>query len=434
MMNPCRMKRVLFPVVLIVLMAMATGMAASEAGGQQMVTITVTVVDQDDNPVANTQLSAAWEGGSTTAVTKSNGKAFLDVPEGADVTIEAEHSQYIKNLPYEVTDASAESITIDVAEKASATLTVTDSEGPVREARVRFWQNGEIIVSDVTDSDGEFSTGVIEAGEYRVTVSEPGYYRESFRLTVQDETVHDVEIEHGTVTVTFTVLDENFNPAKPVAGASITGDEIGSVRTQANGVQQVSLPVNSQVDVTVDKEGYQSVTRSITVKESNQEIEISTRKQPSISFGFLNDRVVVGEQVHISITDQYGDPVEESTVYLDGDVVGRTNENGVLLVTIEEAGDHTVYAEAGPLSSQTHTVTGVVAMESDEGSSATPAAQDEPESDSETTPAAIKSGVISLPGLPSLHIESTGIGLAVGAGLVFCVGLFLRLRQPASPE
>lgn len=427
------MKRTLFSVVIIILVAMMTGTAASEASGQQQVTITVTVVDQNGNPIANTQLEAVWNGGSSTAVTKSNGKAFLDVPEGADVSIEVDHASYTRNLPYELTDASAESITIDVAEKAEASVTVTDSNGPVEDARVRFWQNGQIIVSKATDTRGVVDSGIIEAGEYRVTVTQPGYYRESVRIDVQDEAHEEVQIEHGTVTVTFHVLDENFNPPKPVAGAVITGDEIGSVRTQANGVQQVSIPVNSKVEVTVEKDGYQTLSQEIAVKEENTEVEISTRKNPDISFGFLNDRVVVGEQIHVTITDQYGEPVEDSVIYLDGNRVGKTDENGVLLVKLDEPGEHTVYAESDSLSSETHTVTGVRPMEQSD-SDATQAGNDESDDAATNTPAAVQSGMLSLPGIPALHIESTGIGLAIGAALVVIVTVFMRLRRPTAPE
>lgn len=427
------MKRTLFSVVIIILVAVMTGTAASAASGQQQVTITVTVVDQNDEPIANTQLEAIWNGGSSTAVTKSNGKAFLDVPAGADVEILVSHNDYTRNLPYELTDASAESITIEVAEKAEASITVSDSDGPVEDARVRFWQNGQIIVSKATDTRGVMDSGVIEAGEYRVTVTQPGYYRESVRLTVRNEAQEEIQIEHGTVTVTFNVLDENFNPPKPVAGASITGDEIGSVRTQANGVQQVSIPVNSKVEVTVEKDGFETVTQSIAVKEENTNVEISTRKNPDISFGFLNDRVVVGEQIHVTITDQYGQPVEDSVIYLDGNRMGKTDENGVLLVKLEEPGEHTVYAESGSLSSETHTVTGVVPMEQSD-SEATPIDTDDSDEAATNTPAAIQSGMVSLPGIPALHVESTGIGLGIGAALVVVITLFLRLRRPTATE
>lgn len=432
MMTPCRMTRTVLPVVLIALLAMMTGIAVSGAAGQQIVTVTVTVVDQNNSPVANAQLEATWEGGSATAVTKSNGKAFLDVPEGADVQIGVDHASYTRNLPYKLTGASGDEITIDVAEKAAATITVVDDDGPVRDARVRFWKGADIIVSEDTDSDGELYSGVIEAGNYRVTVTEQGYYRESIRLDVQGEIHEEVQLEHGTVTVTFLVQDENFHPPKPVAQAEISGDEIGTVRTQPNGVQQVSIPVNSQVEVTVQKDGYQSVTETIAVDEENTEIEISTRKNPAISFGFLNDRVVVGEQVYISISDQYGDPVEDARIFLDGNPIGQTDENGILLVEVEEPGDHTFYAEFESFSSQSHTVTGVLPMEQGESSSdsSDDAAADTPPD----TPAAVQSGMVSVPGLSVLHLESTGIGVAIGAALVLAVTLVLRLRRPSQSD
>lgn len=388
----------------------------------QQVTLTVSVVDQDGEPVRNVELTAKWDGGSSVATTRSNGQALIDVEEGADVTIEVAHDVYTRNAPFELTEASAGEVTIDVAEKASADVTVRDATGPIQEARVALRRDGKAVAVGLTDANGRFTSGTFEAGDYTLSVLEEGYYQQTMDLEVQGETTQEVELEPGTVSVTFNVLDRNFDPARPVAGATITGDAIGSMRTQQNGVQQASVPVNTEIQVTVTKDEYDTVEKTIKLEESDTVVNISTRKEEAISFQFLNDRVVAGEKVLVEVTGTYGDPVEEAAVYLDGTQIGTTDQNGVVTVTIDSPGEHTLHAESARLSTDKRTVVGVEAT------------SDEPV----TTPsesAGAQAGLMAVPGLgQQVHPTSLGIGIAVGVVLMLVLIGYGRFQSISSGE
>jgi len=403
-------------ITLVVLLAGPVGIASA-----QQVTLTVNVVDQNGDPVSNVELTASWDGGSSQATTRSNGQALIDVEQGADVTIELSHPVYTRNTPYEMSEASSGSVTIDVAQKASAAVTVRDATGPLQDARVALRQDGKAVAVGITDANGRFTSGVIESGEYTLNVLEEGYYRQTMDLEVDGETTQEVQLEPGTVSVTFKVLDRNFDPARPVSNAVITGDSIGSMKTQQNGVQQASVPVNTEIAVTVTKDGYNTVEQTISLQESNTVINISTRKKEAISFEFLNDRVVVGEQVMVEVTGTYGDPVEEAAVYLDGSQVGTTDQNGVVTVTVDSPGEHSLHAETGSLSTDQRTVVGVEAIQPD--AATTPSAS-----------APTQAGLMALPGVGQFHPKSVGIGAAIGIVVMLVVIGYGRFRSMSGGE
>lgn len=407
-----RQRTALLTAMLVVLGA--AGPAIGLASAQ--VTLTVALETPDGTAVGNADITATWDGGSTTATTASNGKAFIDVPEGEDITIEVEHPDYIRNSPYEVTAVEEEEVTVTVWEKATATVTVTDARGAVEDVRVAFRKDGDVVAIQRTDDDGVVESGVIEAGEYTLRLFEPGYYRKAVTLTVEGETAEEVTIERGSVPVQFRVLDDHFDPVEPVADATISGETIGTIQTLSDGTQEFSVPVNTEVTVSVEKEGYETVSRTISVRESRKEVNLTTRKTPRVDIEVTNERVVVDEAVHVTVTDEYGEPLPDATVFLDGSPVGEPDDTGAIRVPIESAGDHTLVAEFEQLTSEEITVTGVTtggSSPTDDSTDATPS----------PTPNDDGSGAFSI---GDLNLRSTAIGIA--AGLVLAVVLFVVLR------
>lgn len=381
------------------------------------VTLTVSVVTAAGDPVSNAGLTATWDGGSRQATTASNGKAFVDVPAGADVTIAVDHPAYVRNSPYVVTDASQEGVTITVYQKSSANLTVVDQDGPVQGVRVVLRKHGSVVTVASTDATGQIQTGVIEAGDYAVNLFKPGYYKQTIPLAVRGDTTKELQIKQGSVTVQFRVLDANFDPPRGVEGATISGADFTS-QSGPDGTRAVSLEVNRQYDIQVSKDGYDTVQQTITVGEQDLQVNLSTRKQPDVQLAVANQRVVVGESVQVTVTDQYDRPLRSATVYLDGTAVGQPDTKGVLRVEIDSAGDHTLYAKADSLQSDELTVTGIAGS----GGSSTSA-----EHTADAGGSADKgSGGISIPGAGQLNLRSTAIGIAIG--LVLTGALFLYTR------
>ena len=346
-----------FVVAISLLAVGGPGVASAQS---ETVTLNVSVTADDGTAVANATLTASWENGSRSKTTASNGRAYVDVPAGADVAIAVSHSDYVRNHPYEVTDASEGDVTITVAPTASAVVTVENDDGTVDDARVVLEHDGRTVIDERT-SDGTVETGAIEAGSYNVRVSKTGYLTTERDLAVSNETETTVEIERGTVGLTVNVTDAYFDPPRAVAGATADVEGSGSVIIQSDGTQRISVPVNTELTVTVSKDGYDSVERSVTVRESDRTLDIDIDRTDAIAVEAANDRMVVGEQVRVTVTDEYGDPVAEAPVRKDGETVARTNAEGIASVAIETAGDREIVVTKEGVTAPPITVTGIAA-------------------------------------------------------------------------
>jgi len=370
----------LLVVVFALLVVGSVPAAVSASGAQQdTVTLTVTVVTDDGDRVGDAELNATWDGGSTTATTASNGKAFVDVPGGADVSIHVTHPDYVRNRPKHVEDASEQEVRVDVAPKAYLSVETATTSGEPVDARIVLREpDGSIAVASSADSTGVFDSGAIEEGEYRVVAFRSGYYRNSTTLQASGDVSTRLSLERGSVTVRFEVADDHFSPARSVENAEVTVEEVGSARTLGNGETTLRVPVNTRISATVTKDGYETVTRSVDVRESSVQEDITVQRTPSLTVTPSNERVVVGEQTSLTVTDEYGAPVADATVLLDGEEVGTTDENGEYQATIESASEHRFEARADGLASSQVVVEGVVPAGTD---TPTPTAEQTPESE-----------------------------------------------------
>jgi nitrate reductase NapAB chaperone NapD len=349
---------ILAAVVAITLLASAA--LAGVAAGQNQVTLTVTVVDGDGDSVADADLTAEWNGGDATETTRSNGQALIDVPEGADVTITVDHPQYVRNQPYEVEDASGEEVEVGVVRSGTATIEVVDDDGPLADAIVRLRQDGNIVVNSRTGSDGTLRTDAIERDTYRLTTFKEGYERNRTDLVVDGSVEQTMHVSEGSVALTVTAMDDHYDPARAVRNATVSVADIGSVRTLSGGEATISVPVNDEYEVTVDKDGYDASTTSVDVSEDPAAQNVTINRSPLVNVTAANDRVVVGESVRVTVVDEYGEAVEGATVSLDGAEVGSTDADGELDVTVESEGEHTIHAASGDASlTDTTTVEGV---------------------------------------------------------------------------
>ena len=328
-------------------------------GAQEVVTLTVTVEDPNGEPVANADLTATWDGGSSEATTVSNGKAFMDVERGATVEIAVDHPEFIRNDVFTVVDAAEESVTITVHPRASARVRVVDSGGPVPRAVVTFRKDGTLVTRETTDANGVVEVGPVEAGTYDVSVRKSRYLTVTEALALDGEVVRDIQIQQGTVPLTVNVSDDYFSPARPLADVSVQVADVGTVQTQPNGIQQISVPVNVRLEVRFTKDGYTTVGQTVNVGEDPLRLRVHLRRTPELSVELFSDRVVVGEQVLLEVTDEYDDPVGNATVLVDGIAEATTDADGQAALEITSAGEHEIVVERGDLTSASSSVTGV---------------------------------------------------------------------------
>jgi len=378
---------VLLSVVLVLFLVTApAGVTVAQSDGET-VTVTVAVRDQAGNPISNADLDLEWDGGSATATTAGNGKAFVDVPAGAEVTISVTHPQYVRNSPYIISSASEREVEVEVFRKSSVRLEVSDDDGPVADARVLIERGGLDVATGRTGSNGVFESGVLQAGSYTITVSKPGYYTRQKPLEIEGDITNRVAVRRGSVAVGVRVVDPHFDPPRPVPSATVTLTDVGTDRTDTRGNASVTAPVNTETTLRVTRDGYRTVERDLTVGEEATNLSVDISRTPSLTLEAANERIVAGERVIVSATDAYGDPATVAEVYLDGERVGTTDGEGEARVRIDDSGDHTLYVTRDGVRSNEVSVEAISADGDDAGTAdATPTAS--PTSEPTATPTA----------------------------------------------
>jgi PGF-CTERM protein len=356
------------PVVVAVLVLISSlgGVPAAAADQSADATLTVSVVTESGAGVGGATINASWDGGQTVVETAGNGKAFVDVPEGVDVSLSVESDEYIRNLPRVVEDASTREVTVEVAPKGKLTVAVNDQQGSVENARVRVQTDQGTVVTGRTSADGTFTTPDIEQGEYAVELFKAGYYRNLTRQTVGESTLFDVSMRRGTTNVQFEVVDDNFSPPQTVSEARVEINDIGTQRLTA-GTVTFTLPVNTRYTVTARQDGYQSNETTIFVRESGEARTLVINREPRLDLSVASGRVVVGETVQVTVRSAYDERVEGATIEVNGESVATTGPDGTADVPVESAGEVTIVASANGLTSNETVIQGIATATESEG-------------------------------------------------------------------
>ena len=329
------------------------------------------------------------------------------------MTITIQDDQYVRNEPLVVGDASTESVEVPVVEAGTATVEVVDADGAVGSAIVQLTNSGDTVVNRRTDGEGRLATDLIGQGTYTLTVWKNGYLRNRSRVTVDGDVTRQVEIERASRLVTFSVADDHFEDPRPVGEAtiSVAGN---TVTTLSSGEATIRLPVNSNYDVEVTKDGYETVTQSVRVRESEVRANLSVQRTDAISLDPDQSQVVVGQSVRVTVTDEYGAVVENASVAVGGQTVGETDANGQAVVPIDSAGENEIAATSGDLSA-TATVEGI-----------------DPDAEEETeTPTATATPTATEPPTTTEPTSLTGpgfTGLGALIGVLLAVALLARRR------
>ncbi|AOW79452.1 hypothetical protein HTSR_0250 [Halodesulfurarchaeum formicicum] len=343
-------------VVLVLLVAL---LPASVAGAD-LVTLTVAVETPDGDRVSGATVTAEWDDGTATGTTASNGKVLLDVPTNASVELTIEHETYMKNTPLVIEEPGEETVDMTVRPKGNVDVQVADDAGPVEDALVTLKQDGTTVYSERT-VDGTLDNGPVEVGTYTLTVRKAGYYQESttINVTADEPVTESVRLESGSVTLRVNVTDPYFEPPRALEGITVTVVDEGSVNTQSDGAQQLSVPVNTPLTVRFEGEGYETVERSITTGEEDLSLDAEIDRANTLHVTVHATEVVIGQPAFISVTDEYDDPVANATVRLDGEEVTETDSDGRAQILIEDTGEHTIVVEDEDVTSEEKAVFGV---------------------------------------------------------------------------
>lgn len=350
---------------LVVLAPLSAGTAALAADEQETVTIEIKVVNGDGSAVEGATLNVSWNGGQTTARTFSNGRAFAEVPADASVTIAATHDTYVRNVPVEVENPTQDQVVeVPMAQPASIELVVVDGDGPVSGARVALSKVGQsgLVAYERTDDEGAVRATQVEEGEYTATVRKSGFRSTTQRVQVSGDATAEVRIVSDNVDVSFAVQDDHFDPPRRLQATVTAYDDEGqvaSVRAKRNVESAVTLPVNAEYTVVVEREGYGETEFELRVDEDPTSVTYNVSRVPELSLRTAQTKVVVGQPLEVNVTDEYGDPVEGARIHVGGERTdATTGEDGLATVRIQSTGDVEIRATQGDLSTSV-TITGV---------------------------------------------------------------------------
>jgi uncharacterized GH25 family protein len=343
----------------------ASTAAADGAASNAQVTIMVSVVDQNGDPVGDANVTVTYDDTVQTGETFANGKAFFDVPEGADVTVDVSKDGLALNRPASIQGVDGETVVdVQLFPAATAVVTVETPDGqPIEGARVHLEKDDEVLAAATgeTAANGTFVATDLERGDYSVALSADGYYSTSTTFVVRNRAGKTVTMEPGTVSVEVQTVDGHVSDPRPVSATVelYEGDQfVSNVSTGDSGSRTVSLDVNTQYSVVVKKNGYERERHTLTTGESGTNVTYSINRTPSLSLSAANSQVVTGQTVQVSVTDEYDEPVSGASIRVDGETVTETDDAGEAMVTIESDGEVTITAVSGSLEAST-TVEGV---------------------------------------------------------------------------
>ncbi|MFW6458876.1 MAG: hypothetical protein ACOCY6_05655, partial [Halodesulfurarchaeum sp.] len=376
------------------------------------VTLTVTVQTADGTAVSGAELTATWGDNSTTETTATNGKAFLDVPEAETVEVTVADDEYMRNSPVVIEEAAETDVTMTVHPITEATISVANGGGPIDDALVRLSQDGTTVVSERT-TDGTVETGEIEAGSYQLVVEKSGFYgiEETLEVPADESIEHEVSLREGTVTMEVKVTDPYFDPPRALQGVAVTVEDHGSVNTQSNGQQQLSVPVNTDLTVRFEAPVYNTVEKSVETAEEPVSLAVELDRTDRLLLTAHTTQVVVGQPAFISVMDEYDDPVENATVLHNGEAVTETDSEGWARIPIESAGTHEIQVDDGEITSN---VTEITALTADTVE-ATPT-ETEPATTTDVETTTTESTDAPIPGFGPI-VGLLGVILGIGIGL-----------------
>ena len=325
-------------IYLLICITIAGGVPVSSAQEIDVTTIVASVENTDDEAIRGATVMADWSDGSTSSVTASNGMALLDVPKDEQIELTMEHPEYTLNFPVAIEEPAGQQVTLSVAEKASLTVVTNGGDSrTITGATVELVQDNRTVVEAQTDQSGQIESGTIEAGRYIINVRQPGFFDLRRIVNLEQNKRITLSLEPGGVTYEFRVTDPHFDPVRPVEDAVISIPDVGDFRTLGDGRTVARVPVNTEVDISVTKEGYQEVKRAVNISEERGNITFEISRTPQFIIQSGNERVIAGEKVGITVTNAYGEPAEDVVVRRNGQRIGRSDENGDMQVEIPAA-------------------------------------------------------------------------------------------------
>lgn len=402
-----------------------------------LVTITVVAVDQNGDGISGATVTATWDGGNDTATTRASGESLLDVPDDTRVEIDVTHPEFVRNVPKTFTNVNGDQrVSIEMTPPSNETVTVLDGDGnPVEDARVTLFKDGQFQSAAMgrTDANGQYTATGIEEGAYEISVRRSGYDRAYEDVQIAGDSSHTVDVVENSSQIQFQITDGRLDEgieATVTIQVSSSGREIRSGLTGDSGRVTLPLPVNTDYTVVVTREGYDEVRQEVSVNQRDRTVALTINRTDNLSLSVGTSRVLAGNTVEVTVTDEYDDPVEGATIRADGEDVATTGADGVASVRLADVGNYELVADDGDVESD-----GVTVRAAEAATTTAPPTSTQPPT---TQPPTSTQPPTTQPPTPTATDAATDTesddgggspGFAVGAALAGLLGALLVIRR-----
>lgn len=291
----------------------------------------ITLLDEDDNPLANRNISYTLTG-SDTLITNENGQAIIPISltngkYSIFVQFDGDNDYFASNISKNITvktNVEAE-ILIDKS-LYDVNMTVKFSK-PVSE-NITLTINNQTYYYTINNGLKVISLNNLENGQYNISVD---LLNDKYNFTKTDETfiinVVKTVIVAGNLTTTelsnqnytLTLLDENGNPISQKQIEYSLNNHIGTVKTDENGIAQIPINLNpGQYNITL------KYTNSSDIYDDS--VAIASIKVKTIVSGKITiERVLNNVSLTVTLSKDINDT---ASILINQDLKPITIKNG----------------------------------------------------------------------------------------------------------
>ena len=235
---------------------------ATDAKAGQNTTISGTVTDEDDNPVANTPVRVEIGNGiyETTTDDKGNYNVTAPVQAGKNpITVKINETATTKSATKNITIAVKKQestttavLTNNTARNVTLTVNVTDkiTKQPITRGNIEVINmktKKKVANAVITGANTTLITSLNESGSYNLTVK----FMETEIYNTSQCTLNNVNVQKRAVTLTLTTINNTVNNT----AVNITVSDKTSGKKIANAQIRIILPNKTTINATTDSKG-----------------------------------------------------------------------------------------------------------------------------------------------------------------------------------
>jgi hypothetical protein len=276
----------------------------------QATILQISVQDSTDNSTIPN--ATVFLNGDEYAKTNNTGQVFLNHSGLNDPLIRVSMTGYedweklvAKNETSVFVNLSRKNLTLKV------NLYDADSLGPVSGARVNISAEN-MKQTNLTDVSGSASFGVNATTVYVIDITAPDYVPRSDSFSMGTENKNAQYWMISSSRFSFVIKDKN--ELTPVPDAEVRIDNVLAGKTDLRGILTIPVMRNKVYTIDIRKGGYQTVTESRTVSNTDSLYSVALSKAPLGAF--------------ISVFDENRNPINGTDVYINSTLSGTTNQFG----------------------------------------------------------------------------------------------------------